>query len=407
MKLSYIILTHNRRDALLRTLGQIEASNPLPPDQYERWVVDNGSRDGTPQAVASAFPKVNLIRRDKNEGIWARQHAIDQAAGQYICFIDDDSYPLDDTVSKSIAFLDANPQAAAVTGNILLPDGTSEACALPAVPQLCGVCVRRSALEQARGLRPCKHFFRQAEEYDLAFRLLDAGYTIHRFEDLVYRHDKVPGVRAAAYVHRLDLRNNLVIAARYLPAPLRKAYQRDWSQRYTAMAKHQRLEHVARRGQWEARLRNLYESLVGRRPVNDAAIEAVLQLDHQAQAVAAWAATHNVRRVVIADFSKNIYATYRACQKADLNIAAVSDNNHAYAGTRYRGIRIKDDRCALDASIEGIVLSNVNPARVGPRLAQLQDKFQGPILTLWQPQALAEPATTLRQPPQPAYRVAG
>ena len=41
MKLSYVIVTYNRREALLNTLRHLAVTTPLPLDQWETWVVDN------------------------------------------------------------------------------------------------------------------------------------------------------------------------------------------------------------------------------------------------------------------------------------------------------------------------------------------------------------------------------
>ncbi len=391
MKISYIILTHNRCAAVLHTLEQVHSRPPATDGQWETWVVDNGSTDGTREAIAQAFPQVKLICRPKNEGVWARHYAIEQATGKYICLLDDDSYPLEDATARSVRFLDARPESASVTGSLVLPDGSQEASALPMIPANGAVCIRRSALLEIGGFRFCKSFQRQAEEYELAIRLIDAGYHLHRFEDLVYCHKKsVAGARPSAQVHRLDMRNNLVIADRYLPTKLRRAYQRDWTMRYGAIAKHKGFAKAAKRGLWEARIWSAWESLRHRKPAGEKTIEAVFALDQQAQLVANWATQHRIRRVVIADFSKNLYATYRACKNANLNIEAVADNNTAFSGMRYRGTWIKDDPCAFGTSSDGVVLSNVNPAQIDARMDQLRARFDGPILRLWQPQRLAD-----------------
>ena len=99
MILSYVILTHNRRDSLLHTLEQLKNNPPLAAGGWETWVVDNGSTDGTTRAVADTYPHVNVIHRAKNEGVWARQYAIDRAGGKYIGLLDDDSYPIDDATT--------------------------------------------------------------------------------------------------------------------------------------------------------------------------------------------------------------------------------------------------------------------------------------------------------------------
>src|SRR5579862_8613395 len=69
MFLSYIIVTHNRREPLLRTLAILKENTPIAPHEWEIWVVDNGSTDGTVEAVQAQFPNVRLIQRRENEGV--------------------------------------------------------------------------------------------------------------------------------------------------------------------------------------------------------------------------------------------------------------------------------------------------------------------------------------------------
>ena len=228
MKLSYVIITCDRRERLLATLGRLNDQPPVAGGQ-EILVVDNASTDGTADAVADRHRRVHLICNTRNTGMAARNLAIRQAAGRYIALIDDDSYPLGDAMARAIGHLEATPTCGAVVGNVLLPDGRREASALPTVMIGCATVLRRSALREV-GLFP-EDFFRQAEEYDLSFRLWAGGYSVDRFEDIEFRHEKTGPSRRNALVHRMDLRNNLIVAGRYLPPALRRAYQADWTLR--------------------------------------------------------------------------------------------------------------------------------------------------------------------------------
>ena len=119
----------------------------MPRAQWEIWVVDNGSTDGTLDAVRQEFPEVNLIARPRNEGVWARSHAFGSARGKYVILLDDDSYPIGDAARRSMDYLDTNPRCAAVVGKVILPDGSFEACALPAVMLSGAVCIRDASVE--------------------------------------------------------------------------------------------------------------------------------------------------------------------------------------------------------------------------------------------------------------------
>jgi GT2 family glycosyltransferase len=382
MRLSYIIVTHNRREPLLKTLQILRQGTPLARAFWETWVVDNGSTDGTVDAVREAFPEVNLILRQKNEGVWARSHAFDRARGQNLILLDDDSYPVGDAARRSMEYLETHPQCAAVVGRVVLPDGSFEACAFPSVLLSGAVCLRKAVVPQVGSFR--REFFRKAGEYDFSFRILEAGYSIARFEDIVYRHDKVATGRSAPLSHRMDLRNNLILVERYLPARLRRIYREEFTQRYTAIARHAGCARAAAWAKWEAKAWRLREAATGRQTLSPHTIEDVFQLESQAEAISIWARQNHIERVAIADFSKNLYATFDGCRRAGLEVAAIADNGEAFAGQWYRGVPVLPDSEAY-SGIDGVVISNINPAQVDQSMERASRLFPGSILRLWQP----------------------
>lgn len=390
MDLSYVIVSHNRCDTLLRTLAILQRITPLPAEGWETWVVDNGSTDGTAAALTIRFPDVHVIRLEENQGVWARSLAFEKCRGRAVILLDDDSYPASpETVADSLAYLDVHPKCAAVVGRCVLPSGDSEACALPGVMLSGAACLRKAALDQVGGFR--REFFRKAGEYDLSFRLWQAGWSVERFEDVVYRHDKYAAGRCAALAFRMDLRNNLILVERFFPATYRRAYRKDFLQRYAAFARHHGQaaalsEAVAEARQWAAT-----ERAAGRQTLCRDTLETLMQWDQQRWAVADWAEGQQLRRVVIADQSKNLYATFRAAQRSGLTVTAIAENHPAFAGQIYRGVPVLPDREAINDSTVGVILSNVNPAQVGPRLVELQRRWDGPLLTLWSPQTLRRP----------------
>jgi GT2 family glycosyltransferase len=396
MKLSFVIISYNRRQRLLDTLARVVRRTLLPADQWEIIVVDNASSDGTPDAVAQYFPKVKLIRNSKNEGMCARNRGIAQATGQYVIALDDDSYPADGrTTSTALAFMDKNPAVGAVTGKVVLPGGGQEATALPGVFIGCAVCFRKAVLERVGGFR--REFFRQAEEYDLSFRIWIDGFRVERREEIIFKHAKTadPDGRADAVVQAMDLRNNLIIAQRFLPGDLRRVYWEDWQQRYAAMARHGGNRAAARkamRSAWLWRWRDMLGG--GRMALPPAALESIFGFRRQSAKIGAWSRRANVWRVVLAGFSKNMWATYNACLSSGLQLRCVADENPAFEGLEYHGLPIVPNRRAFEGGgIDGVVVTNVNPAQVDAQAAAVRRAFKGPVLTLVEPGRAVATAT--------------
>ena len=385
MKLSHVIVTHNRREALLRTLSILHWNPSLPVEEVETWVVDNGSTDGTIDVVRRKFPDVHVIQRPTNEGVWARNYAFEEATGEYVMLLDDDSYPVEDAAARSVAHLDQHSQTAAVVGRVEAPGGMLEACALPSVMLSGAVCIRRSVLQELGGFR--REFFRKAGEYDLSFRIWQAGHCIERFEDIVYRHEKVPTGRSSSLAHRMDVRNNLILVERYLPAALRGPYRADWTRRYALLARHAGQRAATRRGRRQARAWAIGEMWRGRQTLDAATCEIIFEHERQALLISEWAERHQARHIVIVDYSKNVYATWRACREAGLTIVSMADDHPAMTGRRYRGLRIRPTS-EIREDVDGVVLSNINPAQIDNRFGKVREHYEGPILRLWHPRRL-------------------
>lgn len=383
MRLSYVIVTHNRRDTLLHTLSLLPEHSRLPLNQWEAWVIDNASDDGTTEAVRHLYPNVHVVRLAKNIGMPARNYGFGRAQGEYVTMIDDDSYPIENAIPDSLAYLDANPTCGAVVGRALLKNGKPEASAFPSVMLGCATTMRRSVLDEVGGFHD--EFFRQAEEYDLSFRFWQAGHSVDRFEDILFRHEKAPGGRSSEMVARYDLRNNLILCERYLPKSLRHAFRDDWTQRYMAIAKHNGHERAAKQGLVQAMGWRVRQALRGRQTLSDAALESVFGFESQLERITLWASRHNARRVAIADYGKNLYTTFLACEVANLEIVSIIDESPAYAGLTYRNLPVLPAAEAARASLDGVVLSNVNPAQIDTKIKSLEPLSHLSILRLWEP----------------------
>lgn len=383
MRLTIIIVTHNRCQALASTLTKVTHLPDFDSTEDEIIVVDNGSTDGTEAMLQKDWPRVVRLGLSSNQGVSARNHGFAVARGRYVMLIDDDSYPLGRSLSASVHYLDEHEDVAAVVGRVTLPDGRCEASALPTVIINCAVVLRKSVIDKLGGFP--REFFRQAEEYDLSWRIWQAGYHIQRFEDLEYRHDKVAGNRWPGWIHRMDIRNNMILVERYLPQPWRSIFRDDWTQRYFALARHAGHSGAVKLGWWQGLAWRTRMMLTGRRTLSTQAVESIFGFAQQRELICAWARQHKIKRVLIADVAKSLYVTFHACQQCGLEVAAISDNHPAYQGMNYRGVPVVSDQQARQENFDGLVLSNVNPAQLPPRLATLQSWCDKPLLSLWQP----------------------
>lgn len=125
MKLSIIIVNYNTREVLRDCLRSI----PRDEAPLEVIVADNASRDGSPEMVANDFPWVRLIARADNGGFSkANNDGIRIAQGEFVLLLNSDTVVRPGALSYMLEFLEATPQAGAVTCRLLNADGTVQAC---------------------------------------------------------------------------------------------------------------------------------------------------------------------------------------------------------------------------------------------------------------------------------------
>lgn len=125
-RLSVVLITWNERARLHKCLTSL-----LPAIDFERHevlVVDNGSRDGTDEMLASEFPQVRYFPLDRNIGVGpARNRGIALAQGEMIMILDNDTEVLDMDFPEVIerAFAE-DPQLGLLGFRLENPDGTTQ-----------------------------------------------------------------------------------------------------------------------------------------------------------------------------------------------------------------------------------------------------------------------------------------
>jgi N-acetylglucosaminyl-diphospho-decaprenol L-rhamnosyltransferase len=123
--LSVIISTYNAREVLGDCLQSIYQSPPSEP--YEIIVVDDASADGTSEMVRARFPEVRLLRNEINRHYTiSNNRAFDQARGQYLYLLNNDTIVLPQALDRMLAFLREHPEAGAVGSRLLNEDGTTQ-----------------------------------------------------------------------------------------------------------------------------------------------------------------------------------------------------------------------------------------------------------------------------------------
>ena len=125
--LDAVIVTADSRDMVLQCLDH------LTDPSVRAIVVDNGSTDGTAEAVA-ARPDATLVRLDAPTGL-ARAFNSGAAAGrsELVLFLNDDIFATDGSVAALAGALRVRPDAVAAGGRLVDPvSGATQARYLPA-----------------------------------------------------------------------------------------------------------------------------------------------------------------------------------------------------------------------------------------------------------------------------------
>jgi hypothetical protein len=362
MRLSYLLTPTNRPQAIRGILARLCEITTLPPGQWEICIA--GESDAAINYIRNEFPAPRILR-----GATAAA-----CSGQYIVPLGENNLPIDAiTVSSILSHLDSNPDVGAVVGKFT---NTISRPSLPTLVQFGATGFRRTLLERIGGLSPLRG---SAADYDLSFRILSANSRIDHREDILFQSDprKSPGLHEIA-----DL---LGIARRYLPENLSEIYWQDWAKKYKALAAHSKKKSAGRLAPLLARVRAIKQSISPPEPVSSEIIETVFGFRRHAALIGDWARRSSVWRVILADFSENIWATYNACRSSGLQMRCLADNDPAYDKQSYRDLPIVPANRAFEGGgIDGVILTSTDPTTIEANFKSLRNFFPGPILRLCQ-----------------------
>ncbi|WNB86256.1 glycosyltransferase [Cellulomonas sp. ATA003] len=197
--MTIVVASRNRRDELLASLGRHRAPVVL---------VDNGSTDGTAQAVRDAHPHVDVLELGRNAGAAGRTLGVRRARTPFVAFADDDSWWAPGSLRTAADALARTPRLALVDVRTLVgPDQRLDPfCALLADSPLpraddlpgprilgfmaCAAMVRRDAFLAVGGFDDVIRF--PGEEERLSWDLTAAGWSLAYLDDAVVHHHPSP-----------------------------------------------------------------------------------------------------------------------------------------------------------------------------------------------------------------------
>ncbi len=124
-RLSFILVNWNTKGHILEALRSIV--DTVHDYRHEIFVVDNGSTDGSPEAIRKTFPRARLIRNEENLGFArAVNQALTQARGSYCMLVNSDARLTEGAIKTLATFMEENPDVGIAGGQLMNEDGSRQ-----------------------------------------------------------------------------------------------------------------------------------------------------------------------------------------------------------------------------------------------------------------------------------------
>lgn len=125
MDLSIIIVNWNTKRLLIDCLASVFET--IRGIDFEVWVVDNASADGSAAAVAEKYPDAHIVRNSENIGFAAANNlAFRKMTGLYALLLNTDTILTKNAINALYDFMEKNPKAGMACGQLLNRDGTKQ-----------------------------------------------------------------------------------------------------------------------------------------------------------------------------------------------------------------------------------------------------------------------------------------
>ena len=125
MQVSVIIINYNTHALTSACIKSVfEKTKQV---SFEIILVDNGSTECDASVFKNTFPSIRLICSTENLGFAGGNNVgIEHATGEYILLLNSDTELVNDAISIAVEFLNNNPQAGVVSGQLIYPDGRQQ-----------------------------------------------------------------------------------------------------------------------------------------------------------------------------------------------------------------------------------------------------------------------------------------
>jgi GT2 family glycosyltransferase len=251
MLASFVILTYNRKDEVLKTIAQTKELIQNNFYDYEIIVVENGSSDGSADAIKSKFTDITLIEIKKNCGIPAWNKGFERASGKYLIVLDDDSH-IERGLQESLRYMEENPKVGVLALNVVTGPYTSEMWQWKDGENIvgfigCGAIIRKETYQKIGGFAEWMLLY--VHEWEYALRVINAGYDVRYFDNskVIHRASKIN--RTSKRLRVFVTKHELAIVYKYFPV-------NRWS--YLFRIAFNNLK-IVRHGEW----RNAWFNIIG------------------------------------------------------------------------------------------------------------------------------------------------